>query len=493
MDFLKYSLLFFIIPFFTYFIWFIQYKKSKTKTPTIWPILKGLPAVIANFHRIHDHITDVLIEQGGTYVSKGPIFANLDLFLTCDPANIHHICSRNFSNYPKGSEYRKIFDILGNGIFNVDHQLWELHRKTTMSIITHEKFKNLLERITWDIIEKGLRPIFDDSAKQGKTLDLQDILQRFNFDSITKLILDHDPGSLSMDLPHLPHEKAFGIALEAFLYRYIIPERFWKLQKWLRIGQEKKLIEACEALDQFVYPCIARKQEEFMHKSRITDEECTFLNTYIKMYNQWEGNDLGTLQTFLRDAFLNMLFAGRDTTSATLTWFFMLLSKNPLVVKKIRKEIQQQLHVKEDENLKFFNKEESRKLIYLHGALCETLRFFPSLPLEHKVPLDHDILPSGHRVSPKTRMILPFYTMGRMKTLWGKIIKHVPSYNFPAFNAGPRTCLGKEIAFIQMKIVAATIIHNYNIQVVEPQNISPTISILMKVKNGLMVKIVKRV
>ncbi|CAN4109321.1 unnamed protein product [Withania somnifera] len=508
MDLLEYSLLYLTILFFTYSIWFILYRRTKTSAPTNWPLLRELPAVIVNLHRIHEYMTEVLIEYGGTYEFKGPIFANVDMFFTCDPANIHHIFSKNFPNYPKGPEFRKIFDILGNGIFNVDHELWELHRKTTMSIMSHAKFQVLLERTMWDIIGKGLRPILDEFAKQGKILDLQDVFQRFTFDSITTLLLDHDPKSLSIDLPHFPYEKAFGDALDTLLHRHIIPERIWKLQKWLRIGKEKKLIQACEAFDQFIHPCISRKQEELMRRSTIKDEEFTFLKTYINMYNQWEGGDLGTLQTFLRDTFLNLMFAGRDTTSAALTWFFMLLAKNPLVEKKIREEIQQQLHVKEGETLTFFNKEESRKLIYLHGALCETLRFFPSVSLEHKVPLNHDILPSGHCVSPKTRMILPFYTMGRMETLWGKDclefkperwiserggIKHEPSFKFPAFNAGPRTCLGKEMAFIQMKIAAATIIYNYNIQVVEPQNVFPTTSIIMQAKNGLMVKVVKRV
>ncbi|XP_049342529.1 alkane hydroxylase MAH1-like [Solanum verrucosum] len=508
MDFLEYSLRFLLIFCFTYSIWFIIYRRTKTSAPTNWPILRELPAVIWNIHRGHAYMTEVLIEYGGTYEFKGPIFTNMDMFFTCDPADIHYIFSKNFSNYPKGPEFRKIFDILGNGIFNVDHELWELHRKTTMSIMSHAKFQILLEKTLWDIIEKGLKPILDAFAKQGKTLDLQDVLQRFTFDSITKLLLDHDPRSLSIDLPYLPYEKAFGDALDALLHRHITPKCLWKLQQWLRIGKEKKLMQACEAFDQFIYPCIARKQEELMHKTTIKDEEFAFLNAYIKMYNQWNGGDLGTLQTFLRDTFLNLMLAGKDTTSAALTWFFVLLAKNPLVEKKIREEIQQQLRVKEDENLKFFTKEESRKLIYLHGALCETLRLFPSVSLEHKVPLDHDILPSGHRVSPKTRMILPFYVMGRMETLWGKDclefkperwiserggIKHEPSFKFPAFNAGPRTCLGKEMAFVQMKIVAAIIIHNYNIQVVEPENVYPTTSIIMQVKNGLMVKVVKKV
>ncbi|CAN4118662.1 unnamed protein product [Withania somnifera] len=355
-------------------------------------------------------MTEFLIEYGRTYEFKGPIFANVDMFFTCDPANIHHIFSKNFSNYPKGPEFRKIFDILENGIFNVDDELWELHRKTTKSIMCHAKFQILLERTTWDTIEKRLGPILDAFAKQGKILDLQDVLQRFTFDSITKLLLDHDPRSLSIDLPYLPYEKTFGGAVDALLHTHCYIVR-------------KKLIQPGELL---------RKQEELMHKSIIKDEEFTFLNGYIKM----------------------------DTTSVALTWFFLLLAKNPLVEKKIREEIQHQLH--------------------------------------HKVPLDHDVLPSGHRVSPETRMItlwvkdcLELKPERRISKRGG--IKHVPSYKFPAFNPGPRNCLGKEMAFIQMKIVAATLIHNYNIQVVEPENVTPATSIIMQVKNGFMVNVVKRV
>nr|XP_009778171.1 PREDICTED: cytochrome P450 86B1-like [Nicotiana sylvestris] len=243
-----------------------------------------------------------------------------------------------------------MFDILGNGIFNVDHELWEFHRKTTLSIMSHAKFQTLLERNMWYTFEKGLQPIFYAFAEQGKTLDLQDVFQRFTFDSITKLLLDHDPRSLSIDLPFLPYEKAFGDALDAVLHRHIMPESCWKLQKWLQIGKEKKLTQAWEALDQFIYPCILQKQEELMNKT-IKDE----------------------------DTFLNLMLAGRDTTSAALTWFFWLLAKNPSVKTKIRDEIQQQLHLKKDENVKFFNKEETQKLIYLHAALCETLRLFPSV------------------------------------------------------------------------------------------------------------------
>ncbi|KAK6777675.1 hypothetical protein RDI58_024393 [Solanum bulbocastanum] len=168
------------------------------------------------------------------------------------------------------------------------------------------------------------------------------------------------------------------------------------------------------------------------------------------MYNQWKDGDLGTMQTFLRDTVLDLMLVGRHTTNAALTWFFRLLAKNSLVEKKIREEIQQQMNLKEDENVKCFNIEETRKLVYLHGVLCETLRLFPSVAIEHNFPLEFDILPSGHRVSPNTRVVLSFYMIGRMEStlcekdcLNFKIerwiseqggIKHEPFFKFQVFN-----------------------------------------------------------
>ncbi|KAK6777674.1 hypothetical protein RDI58_024392 [Solanum bulbocastanum] len=389
--------------------------------PTNWPLVGMFPGLVRNAHRVHEFATDVLIETKGTFEFHGPVLANFNMLATSDPTNIHHILSKNFSNYPKGIPFRKIFNILGNGIFNVDCELWEIHRKTSMYIMGPVKFQTLLERNMWGIIENGLKPILDVFAEQGTLFDLQEIFHRFSFDAISKLLLDHDPKSLSIDLPHVPCEKAFSDAADALLYRHIFLEGCWKLQNWLRIGKEKKLIEAWETFDKFLYPCILRKQEEWMHKSTINDEEFTFLNEYIKMYNQRKDGDLGTLQTFLRDTFLSLFFAGRDTTSVALTWFFWLLAKNPLVEKRIREEIQQQWNLKEGENLKFFKIYKTPKLVYLYGALCETLRLFPSVAIEHKLPLEDDILPSGHHVTPNTRIVISIYSMGRMESIWGKI------------------------------------------------------------------------
>ncbi|KAL9454756.1 hypothetical protein AB3S75_010205 [Citrus x aurantiifolia] len=97
--------------------------------------------------------------------------------------------------------------------------------------------------------------------------------------------------------------------------------------------------------------------------------------------------------------------------------------------------------------------------------------------------------------------------MGRMEEIWGddclefKLERwisekggtvNVPSYNFIAFHAGPRNCLGKDKALIQMKMVARTVIGNYHVKLAKGHPVSPCNSIILNMKYGLKVQISER-
>lgn len=111
------------------------------------------------------------------------------------------------------------------------------------------------------------------------------------------------------------------------------------------------------------------------------------------------------------------LIAGRDTTSSALTWFTWLVYTNPQVEKKIRDELRS---ISPDKNWYVFKVEETNKLVYMHGALCEALRLYPPVPFQHKEPTEQDVLPSGHRVHPNMKVMFFLYAMGRMESVWGE-------------------------------------------------------------------------
>ncbi|CBI21517.3 unnamed protein product, partial [Vitis vinifera] len=80
--------------------------------PWNWPLVGMLPWIFRNIQQIQDRCTEVLEQSSGTFLLKGPWFANMDMLITSDPANVHYIMSTNFSNFPKGPE--KLAQVLIN-------------------------------------------------------------------------------------------------------------------------------------------------------------------------------------------------------------------------------------------------------------------------------------------------------------------------------------------------------------------------------------------
>ncbi|KAJ4715547.1 Cytochrome P450 [Melia azedarach] len=499
---------FFFVAIIFFIIFLLCCLSNNNGIPRNYPIVGMLPHLLLNVLRVHDWATEVLAKTQCSFLFKGPWFANMDMFFTVDPANIHYIMSKNFSNFPKGPEFKKIFDALGDGIFNSDSDLWKNQRKFAQAMMNHHSFYKFLLKTSLDKVENGLIPVLKHVCEQGTTVDLQDLFQRFTFDSTCLLVTGYDPGCLSQEFPEVPFSRALEEVEEAIFYRHVVPESVWKLQRWLGIGEERKMKKAKETLDRVVLEYVQRKRTEMkkVNLKSLQKQEIgvDLLTSYMDEDKATAANLNSEDDNFLKDSILNFMLAGRDTTSSALTWFFWLLSNNPKAETRIRQELQSIIPGDEFGKWYKFDIQKLSKLVYLHGALCETLRLFPPVPFQHKTPLTPDVLPSGHRVDPKTKIIFSLYALGRMKSVWGDDclefkperwisenggIKREPSYRFLSFNAGPRTCLGKEVAFTQIKAAAAAIVHNFELQVEEGQTLGPNVSIILHMKEGLKVRV----
>jgi cytochrome P450 len=79
------------------------------------------------------------------------------------------------------------------------------------------------------------------------------------------------------------------------------------------------------------------------------------------------------------------VIAGKDTTATALSWFIYMLCKYPAVQKKVAQEVREATKVKEITNFAEFaasiNDEALEKMNYLHAAITETLRLYPSVPV----------------------------------------------------------------------------------------------------------------
>ncbi|MED6188994.1 hypothetical protein PIB30_091254 [Stylosanthes scabra] len=421
--------------------------------------------------------------------------------------NLHHITSKNFVNYGKGSEFHEIFEIFGDGIFNSDSHNWKYQRHLIQSVFKKNIFGNFVRKVIHKKVDNYLLPLLNEVSESRTIVDLQDIFHRFTFDIMCSMVLAFDPNCLPNKLTQFPEvavEEAFNKMGDAIVYRHLVPRWLWKLQKWFQIGHERDSISIQQIMDQFFRDRISSPGEEKSRFNHTKDDESNF--NMIKALVEEGGMEQQVDYKFLRDTALNLLAAGRDTISAGLCWFLWLVSTHPNVETKILEEIREKFKTNE-ENWLISEVEDLDKLIYLHGAICEALRLFPPVPFEHKCAIKSDILPSGDHVDANTVVYYSIYSMGRMEQIWGNdclefkperwisekgINIQVPSYKFMAFNAGPRSCLGKNLSFIQLKIVAIALLWNFHFQVVEGHSVCPTVSVVLHMKHGLQVKITKR-
>ncbi|PKA55154.1 Cytochrome P450 86B1 [Apostasia shenzhenica] len=455
-----------------------------------WPILGMLPSLAANLHRLHDFASDILSPAGCTFRFHGPWLSGMKILVTCDPANVNHVFTANFQNYPKGPEFSEIFDILGDGIFNADGDSWRLQRRKAQVLMAHPRFRTFAARCSREKVAGSLLPILRRVSEEGRTVDLQDVFLRLTFDITCRLVFGEDPASLSSGFPTVPFAKAMDDAMTTIFQRHAVPASWWKLARRLNVGGERKLAEAWRVIDSFIAESISKRKQEIAGAGTAGDD---LLTAYIQDSSAGGGGD----EKYLRDTTVNLMLAGRDTTGTALAWFIYLLCKNPDAEEKLLDELR----------LAGGGGGGEADGVYMQAALCEALRLYPPVPFEAKGVVAAERLPSGHRVEPGMKVFFSTYTMGRMEGVWGKDclefrparwiteqgkVRREPAYKFMSFNCGPRSCLGKEMAFTQLKAAAAAVVREFKVEVVDGHVVEPKLSIILQMKNGLMVRLKKR-
>ncbi|KAK9115552.1 hypothetical protein Sjap_014499 [Stephania japonica] len=330
-----------------------------------------------------------------------------------------------------------------------------------------------------ELVHSRLLPVLMDSIEQSAPIDLQDVLLRLTFDNICMMAFGVDPGCLRPALPKIPFARAFELATEVTVLRFVTPTFIWKVMRSLNIGTERELKNSIKEVDQFANNVICRRKKE-LSLDAMDDNKKARSDLLTVFMNLKDDDGKPFLDKFLRDICVNFILAGRDTSSVALGSFGCLI------------EIP--------------TPDEVKKMEYLQAALSEALRLYPSVPLDHKEVVEDDVLPDGTIVKMRTKVLYAIYSIGRMESLWGKDCREFKperclrdrrfmsksAYKFAAFNGRARLCLGKDFAYYQMKFTAASIIYWYRVKVMENHLVVRKLALTMYMKYGLMVELCKR-
>ncbi|KAF2647562.1 cytochrome P450 [Lophiostoma macrostomum CBS 122681] len=183
----------------------------------------------------------------------------------------------------------------------------------------------------------------------------------------------------------------------------------------------------------------------------------------------------------LRGQIINLLAAGRDTTACLLSWTFFLLVRHPQVLAKLREEI---TTVCGDSGE--LTRDVLKRLPYLQNVLKETLRLYPSVPVNTRTTVRTTVLPTGGGPDRKSPVLIPkgsavafsVYSMHRRPDLYGmdaelfrpeRWDEDMPMHKDPTnakwaylpFHGGPRICLGMEFALAEAGYVVVRLLQRF--------------------------------
>nr|CBX25444.1 hypothetical_protein [Oryza glaberrima] len=494
MEFYAYSMLL-ILPLILYMSYHLTRTLAEKKPTThglkAHPLLGHLPAFVRNSHRFLDWSTELI--AGSPEMRIGLWIPGMRSgIVTGNPTDVEHILRTNFANYPKGQHaIGMLEDFLGHGLFNSDGEQWLWQRKNA----SYEFSKRSLRRprsttacsrcsaalpVMVSVVMPSSSTCRTCSSDSGSTPSV------WWRSGMTRGCLA-DGGVLEEAKSEFMHN--FGEALDLVIGRFMDPiEVSWKIKKWLNIGTERRLKKAIADVHAFAMDIVRARRQSASVKDR--DD---VLSRFVAS-DEYRDE-------VLRDIVLSFLVAGRETTSSGLTWFFWLLSSRPDVVARIADE------VRGEEG----DRHAPRRAIqmhYLHAALTESMRLYPPVPTDPQSCAADDTLPDGTFVRAGWFVNYSAYAMGRLAAIWGEdCMEYRPErwlgddgafqpaspFRFTVFHAGPRMCLGKEMAYVQMKSIVANVLEELVVDVVKevagggsPEHV---FSISLRMKGGLPVKI----
>lgn len=334
----------------------------------------------------------------------------------------------------------------------------------------------------------------DKILEREPLVDMFNVLNRFTLDTIGEIGFSKNIGSL--EHPGNPFLESFDFAQHALVMRHIFaPHEGWRVFRFLGILWERNFCMHNRRLDTFARE-IARELKAKVRKASDNSFVGLFLTDSAQGHagEAYGGKDE---ESFLRDMILNFLIAGRDTTAQAVSWTLFELAQAPHVVAKIREEVRQ-VCGEGPINFDHVNKE----LKYVHAVTSEGLRLHPSVPVDVKYATANDTWPDGSFLPAGTLVHFTPHSQAKCEEIWGKDCRvfrperwlereYKPTpFEFSAFNAGPRECLGRRLAELEMVTFVANFVRKFNFELkVPPSTIKQDMQLTLGMTPGLPLEV----
>ncbi|XP_059198322.1 sterol 26-hydroxylase, mitochondrial [Centropristis striata] len=399
----------------------------------------------------------------------GPIYRNAEKSVCVNTPKLLEEVLRNDEKFPSRGElapwkeYREMGGF-GYGPFTEEGERWYNLRVVLNKRMLHPKDSACFDGVLNDVVTDFIKRIYylrQSSPTGDLVTDVANEFYFFSLEGISSILFETRLGCLEKEIPAGTQDFIDSIAqmFSNNMAAFMMP-------KWSRplLPYWGRYIAGWEGIFSFGKQLIDKKLELIQQRVESNQEVQGEYLTYLLSNTQMGLGDVYGSVT-------ELLLAGVDTTSNTLTWTLHLLSKNPETQARLYEEVSTLGPAD-----RIPSATEVTRMPYLRAVIKESLRMYPVVPVNARIMLERSVSIGGYQLPKNTSFTLCLYAISHDEDTFSEPFTFRPerwlrdgrerpnAFASIPFGFGVRGCVGRRIAELEMYLLLFRVIRQFEVR-----------------------------
>nr|XP_032801884.1 sterol 26-hydroxylase, mitochondrial isoform X1 [Petromyzon marinus] len=300
------------------------------------------------------------------------------------------------------------------------------------------------------------------ASNGGMVNNLANEFYKFAFEGISTVLFEKRLGCLEQSVP-----EETQVFIDAVRTVFIHSEKMALIPKWIRmiLPLWKHYCNAWDVIFSFGMKEIDKKMikisEMVARGEPLEGEYLTYLLSNGKL-----------TEHEIHGSIAELLMAGIDTTSNTMSWVLYHLSREPHLQERLHQEVEGVCPGNTIPNV-----QDLAKMSFLKAVIKEILRLYPVVPSNSRLIVEGGTKVGGYVFPKNTLFQLCHYAVSHNPEIFpdpeafkperwlrkGTMLAHPPFGSIP-FGFGVRACVGRRVAELEMYLTLSRLIKEFEVQ-----------------------------